>query len=95
MLRLKNIKLGDLRNQSIISLANDLGCKIEYPNMPSNKYWCDIAEKINNKEEVDDELQAKFDEDQERVDKEWDKIFDNYMDSLVNWLDEHDYIRHR
>ena len=60
------VRLCDLRNQSIISLASDLGCDVEYPNMPVNKYWCDIAKKINNKEEVDDELQNKFDEEREK-----------------------------
>ena len=95
MLLLKDIKLGDLRNQTIISLASDLGCKVEYPSMPVNKYWCDIAEKINNKEEVDDELQNKFDEDQERVNKEYDEIFDDYMNNLVNWLDDNGYIKDR
>ena len=93
MLKLKNVKLCDLRNQSIISLATDLGCGIEYPSMPVNKYWYNIAEKINNKEEVDDELRDKFDKDQERVHKEWDKLFDDYMESLVDWLDDNGYIK--
>jgi len=90
---LDGVRLCDLRNQSIINLASDLGCKIEYPNMPVNKYWCDIAEKINNKEEVDDELQNKFDEERERINKEYDEIYSNYIESLVNWLDDNGYIK--
>ena len=45
MLALDGIKLCDLRNQSIISLASDLGCDIEYPDHPMNKYWYEIAER--------------------------------------------------
>lgn len=95
MLVLDGVKLCDLRNQSIISLASDLGCDIEYPKMPENKYWCEIAEKINNKEEINSELQMKFDKEHEKVHKEWDKIFNNYMESLVDWLDDNGYIKDR
>ena len=35
----------------------------------------------------------KFDKEQEKVDKEWDKIFNNYMESLVDWLDDNGYIK--
>ena len=96
MLTLNDVKLCDLRNQSIISLTNDLGCKIEYPRYPrisENKYQSEIAEKEFNKEKIDNELQMRFDKEQEKLDKEWDKIFSNYMESLVNWLDDNGYIR--
>lgn len=93
MLALDGVRLCDLRNQSIISLANDLGCKIEHPGMPENKYWYEIAEKINNKEEIDNELQMKFDKEVEKNNKKFDIIFNNYMESLVNWLDDNGYIK--
>lgn len=93
MLALDGVKLCDLRNQSIISLANDLGCDVGYPAHPMNKYWYEIAEKEHNKEMIDNELQMKFDKEQKKVDKEWDKLFNNYMESLVDWLDDNGYIK--
>ena len=93
MLVLDGVKLCDLRNQSIISLASDLGCDIEYPKIPKNKYWCEIAKKINNKEEIDSELQEKFDKEIEKNNKKFDKIFDDYMESLIDWLDDNGYIK--
>ena len=93
MLALDGVKLCDLRNQSIISLASDLGCEIEYPRIPENKYWCEIAEKINNKEEIDNELQMKFEKEIEKNNKKFDKIFNDYMESLVDWLDDNGYKR--
>ena len=95
MLALDGVKLCDLRNQSIISLASDLGCEIEYPRIPENKYWCEIAEKINNKEEIDNELQMKFEKEIEKNNKKFDKIFNDYMESLVDWLDDNGYIKDR
>lgn len=68
---------------------------MNYPKMPENKYWCEIAKKIINKEEIDDELQVKFDEEVEKNNKKFDKIFNNYMESLVNWLDDNGYIKCR
>lgn len=83
-----NIPLEGLRNQSIISICNDLGCKIKYPDYIENKYLKDIINATNNgdKEKII-EIQKLFDEEQKKIDIIWDKQFKEYMDRLVKWLE--------
>lgn len=82
MLYLKNISLNDLDNYDIIELAEYFGCDLEYPSIGHNKYCLD----------EDDE---KFLEEQKKLFKDWEKRFDKYMEDIIQWLKDNDYLEER
>lgn len=88
-----NIPLEGLRNQSIISICNDLGCEIKYPDHIENKYMKNIIDAINNgdKEKIG-EIQKLFDEEQKKIDIVWDEQFKEYMNKLVKWLENKEWM---
>lgn len=88
-----NIPLEGLRNQSIISICNDLGCKIEYPDHIENKYMKDIIDATNNEDkEKLGEIKKLFDEEQKKIDMVWDIRFKEYMNKLVEWLENKEWM---
>ena len=78
---LKNIKLEYLTNGDIISLAQYLGCDYEEPVMKINKYIMDYPEH-----------EKEFEEEQEKNSKEYNMKFDKYMDDVIDWLYNHNYL---
>jgi predicted AlkP superfamily phosphohydrolase/phosphomutase len=92
-----NIPFEKLRCGTIIEICNDLGCDIEYPSIPKNKYFEALLPK--NLQGLDnwiiEKLKLKFDMEQSRIVQEYDEIFDEYMDSLDQWLVDNGYAEDR
>ena len=74
------VDIDKLRNGTIIDIANDLGCEIKYPKM-------DIA--LFQEDESEEDFKKRLNEANEKN----DIIFDNYMNNLLDWLENNDYLR--
>jgi hypothetical protein len=81
---LKNIKLEYLTNGGIICLAKCLGCNYKEPLIRTNRYVINYSDH-----------QEEFLEEQEKINKEYDIEYTKYMDNVVEWLYEHDYLEDR
>lgn len=81
---LKNIKLEYLTNGDIMSLAKYLGCDCQEPLMEMNKYAMNYLEH-----------EKEFEEEQERINKEYYIKFYKYIDDVIDWLYDHDYLEDR
>lgn len=78
------ILLEQLSNGTIISLAQELGYKRkEMPTPRFSKYLQEI------RENDDIEVFNKFQEDQDRLNEEYINEFDEYMEDIKEWLEEH------
>lgn len=95
MLLLKDIDISYLDDSIIIGIARNLGCDIGYPPPDiKNKYLKEVYNRMDNKEKIG-ELKDKFFEEQKRIDKEYDKIFTDYINKIIKWLDDNGYIKDR
>ena len=81
-----NIPVEKLSNGTIIQIARELGCNIPCPKIPVNKYFSEIWNKFENGIDITDEFKKKYEEEQERIEKEIDVLFDKYIDNLVEWI---------
>lgn len=79
MLYLKNVSLNDLDSYDITGLAEHFGCDLECPSIGYNKYCLD-------------EDNEKFLEEQKTIFEDWEKRFDKYMEDIIQWLYDHDYL---
>jgi len=88
-----NIPFKKLRCGTIIEICSDLGCDIKYPSMPKNKYLKMLAKDKTvgmDKNEIE-KLKLRFDMEQSRIVQEYNEIFDEYMNSLGQWLVDNGY----
>jgi len=83
------IDLEKLNGDILAQLAYDLGCQIEGPNIPVNKYtgiiWLKEKDKSTTDEELE-ELYIKWEEEQERLNELIEKEYDKYYSDMRQWL---------
>lgn len=84
------IPIDELTNGTVMSIAEELGCPIEYPDMERNKY---MAAMIEDRKDGDRalELEFLFDEEQIRINQEFGIKFSRYMSDLTDWLVDNGY----
>ena len=78
-----------LNGNTLAQLAYDLGCEIECPHIPANKYtnirWLKEKDKSATDEELE-ELNIKWQEEQERLNELIEKEYDKYYNDIGQWL---------
>lgn len=87
------IDLKKLSGDTLLQLAYDLGCEIEHPKIPANKYtkilWdIDKNNLLISDEELKD-LNAKWLEEQERLNELIKEEYDKYFSNMCKWLTDY------
>ena len=80
---LKNIDIEKLENGMIISIAQAMGYKYDIPKREDNKYFKRIM--TNTESEY-------FWEEEDRINKKYYAEFMNYLDDVIDWLEENNYL---
>ena len=87
------IDLEKLSGNTLAQLAYDLGCDIECPKIPANKYtnmiWLKEKDKSATNEELE-ELNIKWQEEQERLNELIETEYDKYYSDMRQWLINYD-----
>ena len=91
------VELDKLSGDTLLQLAYDLGCEIKYPEIPTNKYTKILWDINKNNLLIGDEelkdLNAKWLEEQERlndlIEEEYNKYFRNMCEWLINYTSTH------
>jgi len=76
------VDLNKLKWDTIIHLAYDLGCNLDYPIMSINKYNKDI---MNNPEDA--EIKALWEAEQEKISKSFNVAYDQFEEDLMCWFE--------
>ena len=77
------IDLDELTNGTVISIAEELGCKLEYPKFRINIFGDEIQELIET-----EEGRKKADEMLKEEGIRFDKAFDEFIYSIRGWLED-------
>lgn len=83
------MNISDLRNITIMQIVEDLGRDI-HCGYVGNKY---LSELWKDRSLQDDEnFRRKYEEENDRVREINDRLFDEYMDKIIEWLYNEGYI---
>lgn len=83
------IDLDKLKVNTVISLADDLGCKIEQPHRIMSKYAKQIMRGIKDNNlsgEEYDKLIIKYNKEEEIIQEQYNKDCNKYLEDIYEWL---------
>ena len=79
------VDLSKLKWDTLIDLASDLGCELEYPPaIPINKYTKLLMENIEDKE-----IFNMWQEEQEKINDDINAAYDQFEEDLLQWYEDH------